>query len=118
MFIPCILNNECSLYTNICTNKYCKFILKLFRHSRVNRNRTTHVRPPSPTHTHTHMHTHTHTHTHLTRNYICCHIYQYFIITTHYYISFRFPPCIMIVTLISQLMHSNVQNLEVKIYDV
>jgi len=31
---------------------------------------------------------HTHTHTHLTRNYICGHIYQDFIITTHYYIVF------------------------------
>jgi len=32
MFIPCILNNKCLLlllYTNICTNKYCKFILTL-----------------------------------------------------------------------------------------
>jgi len=28
-------------------------------------------------------HTHTHTHTHLTRNYICAHIYQNVIITTH-----------------------------------
>ena len=27
MFVPCILNNKCSLYTNIGTNKYCKFIL-------------------------------------------------------------------------------------------
>ena len=27
MFIPDILNNKCSLYTNLCTNKYCKFIL-------------------------------------------------------------------------------------------
>jgi len=26
-FIPCILNNKCLLYTSICTNKYCKFIL-------------------------------------------------------------------------------------------
>jgi len=32
--------------------------------------------------------THTHTQTHLTRNYICGHIYQDFIITTHYYIVF------------------------------
>jgi len=32
MFIPCILYNKCLLYTNICTNKYCKFILKLLRH--------------------------------------------------------------------------------------
>jgi hypothetical protein len=31
---------------------------------------------------------HTHTHTHLTRNYIFGHIYQYFIITTHYHIVF------------------------------
>jgi len=31
---------------------------------------------------------HTHTHTHLTRNCICSHIYQHFIITTHYYILF------------------------------
>jgi len=30
----------------------------------------------------------THTHTHLTRNYICSHMYQYFIIPTHYYIVF------------------------------
>jgi hypothetical protein len=30
-----------------------------------------------------HTHTHIHTHTHLTRNYICSHIYQHFIITTH-----------------------------------
>jgi len=30
----------------------------------------------------------THTHTHLTRNYICSHIYQDFIITTLYYIVF------------------------------
>ena len=29
MFIQCILNNKCLLYTNICTNKWCKFILKL-----------------------------------------------------------------------------------------
>jgi hypothetical protein len=28
------------------------------------------------------------THTHLTKNYICGHIYQDFIITTHYYIVF------------------------------
>ena len=27
MFIPYILNNICLLYTNICTNKWCKFIL-------------------------------------------------------------------------------------------
>jgi hypothetical protein len=40
------------------------------------------------THTHTHTRTHTHTHTHLTRNYICSHIYQHFIITIHYYIVF------------------------------
>ena len=31
VFIPCISNN-CFLYTNICTNKWCKFILKLLRH--------------------------------------------------------------------------------------
>ena len=31
MSIPCVLN-KCSLYTNIRTNKYCKFILKLLRH--------------------------------------------------------------------------------------
>ena len=37
---------------------------------------------------HTHTHTHTQTHTHLTKNYICSHIYQDFIITTHYYILF------------------------------
>jgi len=29
-----------------------------------------------------------HTHTHLTRNYICGHIYQHFIMATHYYIEF------------------------------
>jgi len=27
MFILCILNDKCLLYSNICTNKYCKFIL-------------------------------------------------------------------------------------------
>jgi hypothetical protein len=32
MFTPCILNNKCLLYTNICTNRYCKFILILLRH--------------------------------------------------------------------------------------
>jgi hypothetical protein len=32
MFIPCILNNKCLLYTNMCTNKWCQFILKLLRH--------------------------------------------------------------------------------------
>jgi len=32
MFIPCILINKCLLYTNICTNKWCKFVLKLLRH--------------------------------------------------------------------------------------
>jgi len=32
MFIPCILNNKCLLCINICTNKWCKFILKLLRH--------------------------------------------------------------------------------------
>jgi hypothetical protein len=37
---------------------------------------------------HTHTHTHTHTRTNLTRNYICGHIYQGFIITAHYYIVF------------------------------
>ena len=26
-FIPCILNTKCILYTNICTNKWCKFVL-------------------------------------------------------------------------------------------
>jgi hypothetical protein len=36
------------------------------------------------THTHTHLHL---PQKHLTRNYICNHIYQYFI-TTHYYIVF------------------------------
>jgi len=35
-----------------------------------------------------HTHTHAHIHTHLTRNYVCGHIYQDFIITTHYYIVF------------------------------
>jgi len=29
MFIPCIWNNKCLLYTNICTNKWCKFILNM-----------------------------------------------------------------------------------------
>ena len=32
MFTPCILNKKCLLYTNIRTNKWCKFILTLFRH--------------------------------------------------------------------------------------
>ena len=27
MFIPCMLYNKCLLYTNMCTNKHCKFIL-------------------------------------------------------------------------------------------
>jgi hypothetical protein len=27
MFILCILNNKCLLCTNICTNKWCKFVL-------------------------------------------------------------------------------------------
>jgi hypothetical protein len=27
MIILCILNNKCFLYTNICTNKKCTFIL-------------------------------------------------------------------------------------------
>jgi len=46
-----------------------------------------------------HTHTHTHTHTHLTRNYIRGHIYQDFIIRTHYYIVFyvllTVHPCII-----------------------
>jgi len=32
MFIPCIMNNKCLFYTNICINKYCKLTLKLLRH--------------------------------------------------------------------------------------
>jgi len=40
-------------------------------------------------HTYTHTHKHTHTYTHPTRNYICGHIYQDFVITTHYYIAFH-----------------------------
>jgi hypothetical protein len=31
---------------------------------------------------------------------------------------FRFPPCIMVITFISRLMHSNIQNLDFKIYVV
>ena len=31
IFIPCILNNKCLLYTNICTNKWGKFMLKLLQ---------------------------------------------------------------------------------------
>jgi len=27
MFIPCILNNNCLLYSNMCTDKWCKFML-------------------------------------------------------------------------------------------
>ena len=41
MFIPCVLNNKCLLYTNICTSGSCLL-------------RITHT-----THTHTHTHTHT-----------------------------------------------------------
>jgi len=42
--------------------------------------------PHTHTHTHTRTHARPHTHTHLTRNDICGHIYQDFIITTPQYI--------------------------------
>jgi len=67
---------ECLLYTSICTNKWCKFILQLLRPV------------PVPVYSSPHARTHTHTHTNLTRNYICIHNYQDFVITTHYYILF------------------------------
>jgi hypothetical protein len=101
LFIPCISNNNCLLYTNICTSLVPVYSAPHTHtphththtpHTHTHRTHThhtphTHHRHTHTTHTHhihtTHTHT-SHTHTHLTRNYICGHIYQDFIIT-HYY---------------------------------
>jgi hypothetical protein len=67
---------KCLLYTNICKSTQCEFTLQLLRHHSMIKHFRFLYTP------------HRTIHTHLTSNYICGHIYQYFITTTHNYIVF------------------------------
>jgi len=88
LFIPCILNNNCLLYTNICTSLVPVYTAPhhththTHTHSHTPHTHTPHTHTYTPNephtrHTHTHTtntyHTHTHTHTHHTHTHTHTH---------------------------------------------